>query len=187
MPREKYQLVQCLRIHSPASFFDDLGLKSPQCTLYVMVKDIENLLPGGSSSPTLSYIDTIDEFKFYTITEPDTFHFAEDNVLATVSYKPISESGDCYEATSFTAFAKRCGINIFNASLKHSKDGHLNCNRLIVHVIVEHDLVPYYQDKLHFEEVERGLIKRKDLQSLGFQEGFVAARDFHVSTMERLL
>lgn len=179
----KYNIVQTPRIHSVSTFFSDLGFEKPQCYLYLMVQNMDDntagIIPTG----------TVGSYPLYEVSHPADFRFDEENILSTLGYRPLPQEKypDSFEVTGFTSVGRGCGLQTFDSTLSHFKDRHTDCKKLIVKVIVEHELVTYYEKKLGFVEFDRILQKKDELKGTGFEDTFVASQDFHVSSMERVL
>lgn len=186
-PTLEYKIVLNPRIKFPEVFFEDLGFleKQEKCYFYVMVnKDLERSTQFSKTFRQLKF-QTNDNLKWYTSSSADLdFYFPIENVLATVGFKYLEETR--YEVTGFTSFGKGCGIDIFEESLAHFKK-EISCSNLVAKVIMEHNLVGYYESKLGFREVKRLLIKKDELLSSGFEHGFLCTQDFHISILERQL
>ncbi|CAB4255447.1 similar to Saccharomyces cerevisiae YEL072W RMD6 Protein required for sporulation [Maudiozyma barnettii] len=179
----KYGIVQTPRIHEVTTFFGDLGIDIDDCILYVMVDDVNDVVPGLLSS------GTVGGYKWYDIKEILPFKFSTENVKSTLAYRPLPQDkySDSYEITGFTSFGKGCGLKTFEHTLSDFKQRYNDCKKLVIKVIVEHELVSYYEQKLGFVELDRVLQKKSELQSSGFEESFMVSRDFHVSSMVRTI
>ena len=173
----KYNIVQTPRIHHSTTFFSDLGLDIPKCHLYMMIEGIDSvtlgLVPQG----------TVGSYPLYEINEIAKFKFDEKNVLSTLAYRPLPQKKypDSYEITGFTSFGKGCGLETFNSTLSHFQKMRSDCKKLVIKVIVEHELVSYYEQKLGFVEFDRILQKKSELKDSGFEDSFMVSQDFHVS------
>ncbi|SMN19006.1 similar to Saccharomyces cerevisiae YEL072W RMD6 Protein required for sporulation [Maudiozyma saulgeensis] len=181
----KYGIVVNPRIHDNESFFIDLSLKPNTCLVYIMIKDINKI--GGP----INIINETEDFKLYEINENyiEKYRFPMDNIMATVAYRPLpyDQNENAYEVTAFCSFVKRGGIDIFNGTKTNFIKRFPNCNELIVRVIVEHNLVPYYEQKLQFTEFHRNHIACDRLQESGFQKHFKTNRDFHIADMRQYI
>lgn len=179
----KYNIVQTPRIHEVSTFFSDLGLDIPKCQLYMMVDNIDAVSSGLISR------DTVGTYLLYEVREVAKYRFDESNVLSTLAYRPLPQKKypDSYEITGFTSFGKGCGLATFNSTLSHFQNMCTDCKKLVIKVIVEHELVSYYEQKLGFVEFDRILQKRSELKDSGFEDSFMVSQDFHVSSMERVL
>ncbi|SMN21617.1 similar to Saccharomyces cerevisiae YEL072W RMD6 Protein required for sporulation [Maudiozyma saulgeensis] len=179
----KYGIVQTPRIHEVNTFFGDLGLDIDDCIMYIMVDNVNDVMEGLIST------GNVDGYEWYDIKETLPFKFSTDNVKSTLAYRPLPQDKypNSYEITGFTSFGKGCGLKTFEITLSDFKRRFNNCKKLIIKVIVEHELVSYYEKKLGFVELDRVLQKKSELQSSGFEESFMVSRDFHVSSMVRTI
>lgn len=180
----KYGIVVNPRIESPNSFFTDLSLKPNTCLFYIMINDITEI--GGRLKLVRESYGT----KIYEIDSSSGFtsyRFPMDNTMATVAYRPLpySENADAYEVTAFCSFATHAGIDIYDSTKPDFKARFPSCDELIVRVIVEHDLVSYYHNKLGFTEYNRTLIHCDRLLESGFQPTFKTNTDFHIADMRQ--
>ncbi|CCD24390.1 Rmd6p NDAI_0D00760 [Naumovozyma dairenensis CBS 421] len=180
-PMIKYNLVQTQRIRGPAVFFQELALADDRSLLYLTVKDTEEV------SGALQEDTTIGDYEFFTIKSNESYNFTPDNVQATIAYRPNpqDDAPNTFEVTAFTSFIRNGGLDIFNATLPHFKKIDQKCDRLLVKVIADHELVPYYENKLDFIETHRVLVPKSQLEKSGFHDTFRVSRDFHVASMIR--
>ncbi|CAB4254286.1 similar to Saccharomyces cerevisiae YEL072W RMD6 Protein required for sporulation [Maudiozyma barnettii] len=183
----KYGIVVNPRIHDNDSFFTDLSLKPKTCLVYIMIKDVQDV--GGP----LRIIDTEEnaDFILYEINETyiKDYRFHMENVMATIAYRPFpyEVNAQAYEVTAFCSFTKRGGIYIFQGTKPDFIKRFPNCNEFIVRVIVEHDLVPYYETKLNFTEFRRTHVSCDKLEESGFFSSFKTNQDFHIADMRQQL
>lgn len=189
-PRFKYQIILNPRIKSIDVFFSDLGFDKDQeeCSLYLLVKDKDELIPNFDdlfetlNVKEANYIGTTSYYypKVDKLVEP----FSTSNLLATIGYKPTDKG--IFEITGFTSFAKGCGVNLFNYSVAHIQR-EFYVRKLLANVVLEHDLVEYYERKLGFKETDRVLFKKGDKSSAGFENNIEVSKDFHIARLEKLL
>lgn len=187
-PRFRYNIILTPRIKSVDVLFSDLGFQEDEdkCIIYLLVTDRERskLVPNfdecfeKTSDCCNSHAVTFYKPRGEKLHHPLTIG----HVLATIGYKPVEE--DTFEITAFTSFAKGCGKLLANYSiLDLQKRFHLL--KLRANVIVEHDLVGYYETVLGFEEIDRF---RFDLEhSAGFESGIETSTDFHIATLEKVI
>lgn len=181
----KYGIVVSPRIDSSKSFFSDLSLRPHTCLFYIMIDDITKI--GG---PLRLVQEIGNNTTLYEIDSPNgyaSYRFPMENIMATVAYRPMpySENANAYEVTAFCSFAKHAGIDIYESTKTNFKKHYPHCNELIVRVIVEHDLVSYYHDRLGFTEYNRTLIHCNRLLESGFQPTFKTNSDFNVADMRQ--
>ncbi|KAG0670454.1 hypothetical protein C6P45_002358 [Maudiozyma exigua] len=181
----KYGIVVNPRIDSPDSFFIDLSLKPKTCLFYIMIDDITKI--GG---PLKLIQENEHHTRLYEIDSSgryEDYRFPMENTRATVAYRPLpySENINAYEVTAFCSFAKHAGIDIYESTKPDFGTRFPTCNELIIRVIVEHDLVSYYHDKLGFTEYNRTLIRHDKLLESGFQRTFKTNADFNIADMRQ--
>lgn len=176
-----YGVVTQQRITSPDSFFHDLELTDDKCIFYVMVKDVEAV------NGKFEQFANTDGYKWYNLVASGDLKFSLDNVKASIAYRPFpsEKHPNDYEISGFTSYAKGCGIEICNITIPYFKKHIPTCDRLVAKVIVEHELVPYYINKLDFVEQYRTLFKKDEIHKTGFHEGFSVSRDFSIATLTR--
>lgn len=181
----KYNIVQTPRIHELGTFFSDLGLDIDDCLMYLMVDDVA----GVSSEIDQDDCISVSQYKLYNISQPLPLLFTQENVKSTLAYRPLPQEKypNSYEMTGFTSSGKGCGLETFNNTLAHFKQRYNQCEKLVIKVIIEHELVTYYERKMGFVELSRALQKRCDLQSSGFEDSFMVTQDFNVASMEKVL
>lgn len=179
----KYNIVQTPRVHFISTFFANLGLTDDRCLLYVMIDSVEDI--GGSPE----YITELGDYKLYDIKESAAYNFSRENVKATLAYRPWPKDQypGSFEITGYTSFDKGCGLQLFNSTLSTFKKTYIDCEKIVIKVIYEHDLVPYYEKKLNFVEIGRSLVKKSETKEAGFEDFFTVGRDIHVCTMERVI
>lgn len=189
-PRLKYQIILSPRIKSIDVFFNDLGFDKDQdkCSLYLLFKDKNESIPHFDDlfeTLNVRQANYIDNTSYYYPKVDRLFEpFNGNSLLATIGYKPIDKG--IFEITGFTSFAKGCGVNLFNFSVAHIQD-QFYVHKLLANVVLEHDLVDYYERKLGFEERDRVLFKKTDKSSAGFENNIEVSRDFHIAKLEKLL
>lgn len=91
------------------------------------------------------------------------------------------------EITSFTSFRKNTGTVLLNLLIKDINATVLSrssiiVNKLIAIVIVEHELVGYYEKKLGFVETDRWEVSLSKTKN---KKGIEALKDFHLAYMYR--
>lgn len=181
---ERFHIVVNPRVSSASSFFTDLSLKPQTCIFYVMVKSKDAV------GPNLKLLEAGDDFELYGLDDNyPGYRFILDNVKATVAYRPLpyEKNQQAYEVTAFSSFVPRGGIDIFNYTLADFRATYPDCDELIVRVIVEHNLVSYYHEKLGFDEYNRVKIFQDRLLESGFQPSFKTNSDFHIADMRRYI
>ncbi|CCE63387.1 hypothetical protein TPHA_0E02970 [Tetrapisispora phaffii CBS 4417] len=186
-PTNEYKIVLNKRIESPDLFFEDLGFSKchERAFFYVLVDS--SLLNNPQFASSFKKVQATSNYFEYSYTDNEqslNFGFPFDQVLATVGYKPISNGS--FEITGYTSFGKGCGVELFNKSLFHLTT-QVNVTTLIAMVIVEHNLVGYYEKKLGFTEIERIIVKKTDPKSSGFQGNFKCAKDIHISHLQKAI
>lgn len=181
----KYNIVQTPRIHELGTFFSDLGLDIDGCIMYLMVEDVAAVSPEIDAEK----FSTVGQYKLYEIPTPLPLTFTQTNVKSTLAYRPLPQEKypNSYEMTGFTSSGKGCGLQTFNNTLGHFRQRCTGCEKLVIKVIVEHELVTYYERKMGFVELSRTLQKKSELQSSGFEDSFMVSQDFHVASMEKVL
>ncbi|CCF58599.1 hypothetical protein KAFR_0E04490 [Kazachstania africana CBS 2517] len=183
LPRYKFNAVQSDRVQDHESFCHDFGLDEEGTMLYLLVNDIKDI------SSELKLIGTTGSYPLYSSDVPGHYNFSFENVLATIAYKtfPASEIPNSFEVTAFTSFGKGCGIEIANATIEHFKKVHPSCDSLIAKVITNHDLVPYYEKKLNYIELDRITVPKKETVKAKFHDSFKIACDIQVATLKRMI
>lgn len=190
IPRFKYGIILSSRLKSVNHLFSDLGFDKNEenCFMYLLVKDVDLALPNFHHSFRKIEEVSTDHLPVYYSPKFDAIDTPLDisRVLATIAYKP--NGNDRYEITAFTSSAKGCGIKLYNYSILHMQaQTHLSCKRLLAHVVMEHDLVGYYEKKLGFKEIDRFLFKNDEENSSGFKDDILISQDFHVVELEKWL
>ena len=181
---EKFNVVLSNRITSVPLFFSDLCLEPETCLMYVMVKDTDNV------GPDLKLLESGDDFELYTLGDNYSgYRFKVENVSATIAFHPMpyEKNQHAYEITAFSSFVPHGGIDIFNHTVSNFSSTFPSCNELVARVIVEHNLVSYYNQKLDFEEYNRVKINKDRLHESGFFDSFKTQSDFHIADMRRYI
>lgn len=184
--RYKYQIILTPRIKSPELLFDDLGfqVEDERCLLYLLVRRDESSHFVAHFNETFVRLrgPVASNIAFYQpCVERLTFGFDMSRILAIIGYKPASES--TFEMTGFTSLAKNCGALLAKNSLLHLKE-RFRPEKLIAHVVVDHELVGYYEKILGFTETSRFMF---DVDSRNFEQSIKVSRNFHVARLEKLL
>lgn len=186
VPRLKYGIVVSARVHSLETLFSDLGFDKniEKSSFYLLLNDPALAYPTfyenfeqvkGETNEDLSLPTYyIPKFQFLT----DAFN--SEHVLATIGYKPNNK--ESYEITGFTSMGNGCGIKLFNSSVIHMMRFH-KCKRLVADIIMEHDLLGYYEKKLGFVEVQRFKVLKEEHQPKVFDDKVECTKDFHVIKM----
>lgn len=185
--RYKYQIILTPRISSLEMFFSDLGFQvdSDRCFLYLLSRkeELPYLVADFYDTFEKICLPAVDGITFY---QPCVEHlssaFDASRILAIIGYKPASET--TFEITGFTSLAKNCGALLANNSLLHLKE-HFSPEKLVAHVVVDHELVGYYENVLGFREIGRFLFDVDGRRS--FEQGIKVSRNFHIAKLEKVL
>ncbi|SCV99559.1 LAFE_0A05842g1_1 [Lachancea fermentati] len=181
--RSKYNLILSQRIKNSESFFTDLGFdkNQHQSHLFLMIDDwtlitthFHELFVEFSSKSEPSRV-------WYTPIKPLPENISFSSAIASIGFKPVCNEPGCFEVTGFTSCKPGAGKDLLQATAKYYNVD-LGARRLVAVVIVEHDLLKYYQEIHGFQEVERQLIE-KDSVSETLEDGVVARSDFTLAKL----
>ena len=186
VPRLKYGIIVSPRVHSLETLFSDLGFDKniEKSSLYLLLNDPTLAYPNfhehfeqlkGETNKDLS-LPTYYIPKVQFLTEA----FDSEHTLATIGYKPNNK--ESYEITGFTSMGNGYGIKLFNYSVIHMMRSH-KCKRVVADIIMEHDLLGYYEKKLGFVEVQRFKVLKEQHQVKVFDDKVDFTKDFHVIKM----
>lgn len=183
--RYKYNVILTPRIKSVETFFSDLGFQDNgyRCFLYFLVRKGKafQLISNFHESFERVCQPAIRGIDFYKPgVESLNFEVPFQNISAVIGYKPTSES--TFEITGFTSVARGCGSLLANLSLLHLKE-QFHPSKLVANVIVDHELVGYYEEVLGFTETSRSLFDVDNRQ--GFEESLVASKNFSIAKLEK--
>ncbi|ODV60489.1 Rmd6p ASCRUDRAFT_70991 [Ascoidea rubescens DSM 1968] len=208
-PRLRYNIILTERIKHHDDILLDLGLdkSSSNCYIYCLLvpRDwlgftSDELIERFQKSTTTNSTQTV------LIEHESEFRFNKeinDRVVGIIGIKPFQDLdqtslsnvyGESYsnmlELTSFCSFKSKTGPLLFNLM---KNDIHLsfpqNFKKIVAIVIVEHNLVFYYEKILNFIKIDNSIVKIKlksgqsTEKNVLLEGGIKATRDFHLQSL----
>ncbi|CAI4037143.1 hypothetical protein SMKI_02G0050 [Saccharomyces mikatae IFO 1815] len=186
VPRFKYGIIVSPRVHSLETLFNDLGFDKniERSLFYLLLNDPVLAYPNFYENFEQFRCEANEDLPLRTYYIPKfqflAYAFDSEHVLATIGYKPNNK--ESYEITGFTSMGNGCDIKLFNYSVVHMMRFH-KCKRLVADIIMEHDLLGYYEKKLGFVEMQRFKVLKEKNQPKLFDDQVECTKDFHVIKM----
>lgn len=196
-PRFKYNVIKTPRVKY--SLIDDFGVKDPT-DIYLMIcvapttgrlvkvdpEDNAKMVTEKlqRSYPTVDLTNMTQSTDLSQILDPEL----SSRVLGTIACRIYDEKhGKDREITAFTSFYRGVGSQLMSHMVEFCKEK-LDCDRLWIDVISEHELREYYERQgFVLQSVEYCPIDPETglMAGMTLEDGLRAAQDFHVDVMSR--
>ncbi|ODV85555.1 hypothetical protein CANARDRAFT_28331 [[Candida] arabinofermentans NRRL YB-2248] len=198
-PRMKHSLLQDLIITDPDNSYITLCLapktddNSPLISSNIDASTLTSKLIEQYPIGTLSFenINLINGLQVHDkLEELKSDNNLEFRVLGTIGLKKYNNKLDEFEVTAFTSFYPKVAKLLMSVTDSFAKNN-LKANYLWVDVIVQHDLVEYYQQYgyVFIKEIECKIDKNTNhvIGSNELETGVMATNDFKLALLNKRL
>ncbi|OBA24880.1 hypothetical protein HANVADRAFT_54246 [Hanseniaspora valbyensis NRRL Y-1626] len=184
----KFNVTAGYRIKNLSTFKSDSGFEDhlDKCYLYLFMEKGKTFYDNLIKSPNLKR-ETFQDYEVLFVKENDDSYlkFDSSDIKGTLGFKPHHNylDGKTIEPTCFTTFLPKLGFFMLPYLEKHFATL-FKVEQYIVEIIVEHNLLDYYNKYHNYTEIKRIVIPIDyDPEETGLEQGIILNVPMTLSTM----